>query len=93
MLIGRSWNSGDLILSDFPWKAPIHFHLLANGTGAVGMFERPESGKRVFLIVSPTSGQTTESVLNHHRMAATDLSDLEKMIDQGRCELFLARYE
>lgn len=87
----HSWTKGDGIMADFPWKAPLQYYLIANVTGASGMFEESYSGQAIFLVVSPSSGQTIKSVLGHHNLKEESVSDIKKLIDARQCELYSAR--
>lgn len=91
-VIKRNWSDGDVIMSDFPWKAAVRFHLLANDTGEKGMFEEARPGARTFIVVSPSSGQSLETVLAHFKLAPEALKESTVLMDKGKCELHSARF-
>lgn len=82
----------DRLLADFPWEAPLEFHLIANGMGRHLMYRRldPERPGTIYVLVSPADDQTLDGVALHHRVPI-DPSSAEVVKEWKRSKIFAAR--
>lgn len=84
-------RTGDLVLMEFPWEAPIEFHCIVSGLDRSRMHlpgrSVPVRGTRLFLLVSPANGQTPYSVLENHSIHADHVAVGHKLKDWMRLEI------
>ena len=82
---------GDLVLMEFPWDASIEFSCLAEGMDRSLLHPAgtgvPPVGARMFLLVSPASGHTPESVLHHYNIPVHRVVVGPKLQDWMRLEI------
>ncbi|MFZ1686537.1 MAG: glycosyltransferase family 39 protein, partial [Flavobacteriales bacterium] len=82
---------GNLVLMEFPWEAPIEFHCIAAGIDRSRLHvpgrSLPKPGTRLFLLVSPANGQTTQSVLEHAAIHPGRAAVSAKLKDWMRLEI------
>lgn len=81
---------GDRVWAEFPWEAPLAFHL-ACARMEVDMDGPPGPGGRAFVIVGPGSGQTLQMVLKGHGSPDTTGGTFRKVEDWHRLEIFAPR--
>lgn len=85
---------GDLVLTEFPWEAVTEFEAMAHGVDRTCFHmpghRSPAPGTRVYLLVSPASGQNPGSVLQRHALPADALSAPVKLKDWTRLEIYAA---
>lgn len=85
-------HTGDRVLADLPWDAPLEFHLRAMGAdpdcvlGASG----PGMGGRTYVVVGTAFDHTPESVLEHFGRHDIAPASLQKLEDWRRLEIFAA---
>lgn len=85
---------GDLVLTEHPWEAVAEFEALAHGIQRAHFHlpghPVPGPGTRIYVLVSPASGQTTGSVLEYHSLAPGNFSPPVKLKDWTRLEIHAA---
>ena len=82
---------GDRVVVEFPWEAPLEFYLSAEGMARQQLHLDPAPGAWVYIMVSPSNGQSPEGVLLHNKIAPERLVDLKKILDRKHLEIFAAR--
>lgn len=85
---------GDIVLTEFPWEAATEFEAMAHGIDRTCFHmpghRLPGPGTRVYLLVSPASGQTPATVLEQHALSIDALSAPVKLKDWTRLEIYAA---
>lgn len=91
--IARTARKGDRVLAEFPWSAPLQFHLLQQAADP-DLFDADLIPPCVLhIVVGPGEGQTPESVLLHNKQPGEHATSAVKVVDRQRLELFTARLE
>jgi len=89
-LVQKNMQPGDKLYTDYPWNAPIEFHLMALGMDRNVLYGPPTPGSRVFVAVGPDYEQTLESVLAHQALAVNAFPPFQLIQDRPRLKIFAA---
>jgi len=79
-------HADDRILVQYPWIAPLEFHMMAEGMDLGTL--RNDPAKAVYVLVGPGDGQTLQEVLARQRYGGVVREPLEKVKDWRRLEIY-----
>lgn len=88
---GGILKPGVSVLVEYPWEAPLAFHMRAARMDTGPLSAEPGQATGVYVLVGPADGQTLPGVLAHFPDAHLEPADLKKVQDWRRLEIYVRR--